>query len=93
MAPSGKYVGVKVTIKKYCGRGLIFDGKYINGEIKEIEEYHPTEGDLIFKGKFLSNKYWEGEIKLYHYCNISFESELINGQINGKRTEFDFDKM
>ena len=70
--------------KEYSKDGeLIFEGEYINGKYFNGKGFNIMECDV---------KDGKGKVKLYYQINpklLKFEGEIINGEINGKGTEYD----
>ena len=70
--------------KEYSKDGeLIFEGEYINGKYFNGKGFNIMECDV---------KGGKGKVKLYYQINpklLKFEGEIINGEINGKGTEYD----
>ena len=70
--------------KEYSKNGeLIFEGEYINGKYFNGKGFNIMECDV---------KGGKGKVKLYYQINpklLKFEGEIINGEINGKGTEYD----
>ena len=53
---------------------------YINGKIEKEKEYNKN-GELIFEGKYLNRKRWNGKGKEYNFLGqLEFEGEYINGK-------------
>ena len=78
--------------KEYDINGeLIYEGEYINGEIKKEKfKFNKDEIDkdfLVFKGH-LKNGLKDGIIKEYEKGKLIFEGEYLNGKRNGKGIQY-----
>ena len=46
--------------------------------------------NIIFEGEYLKGKRWSGKVKQYWRNKLLFECQYVNGEINGKGKEYDY---
>ena len=92
-------IGQMPKMKIYENDGVIS----INEEGKGKDKKYNKKGELIFEGKILDNKYWDGKGKIYYDLNedntnnndkdlnLEYEGEFHNGKKNGKGKQYSED--
>ena len=87
----GEYLnGYKLNGKGYDSNGnIIYELK--NGkEEKNGKGIELLNNNIIFEGEYLKGKRWNGTIRQYCWNKLLFECQYINGEINGKGKEYDY---
>jgi antitoxin component YwqK of YwqJK toxin-antitoxin module len=86
----GEYLnGIRWNGKEYNERKkLLFEGEYLNGiRWNGKEKDYDKNGDLILEVEIINGK---GRGKEYHFNELIYEGEFLNGKRNGNGKEYEF---